>query len=109
MYNKVGKIEKQMFEYHRANPALAQMDWSEARCFKEACNIVAEQLVAILLFSTRDMRLQHMTAKCYKEWCEEHSLKGVDVKDYNHFLRDVLRNVTEKLSKDFNLDSTITV
>jgi hypothetical protein len=50
-----------------------------------------------------------MTAKCYKEWCEEHSLKGVDVKDYNHFLRDVLRNVTEKLSKDFNLDSTITV
>ena len=100
MYKKIGKIEKQMFEYHRANPALAQM---------EACNIVAEQLVAILLFSTRDMRLQHMTAKCYKEWCEEHSLKGVDVKDYNHFLRDVLRNVTEKLSKDFNLDSTITV
>ena len=83
MYKKIGKIEKQMFEYHRANPALAQMDWSEARCFKEACNIVAEQLVAILLFSTRDMRLQHMTAKCYKEWCEEHSLKGVDVKDYN--------------------------
>ena len=39
MYKKIGKIEKQMFEYHRANPALAQMDWSEARCFKEACNI----------------------------------------------------------------------
>ncbi len=109
MYKKIGKIEKQMFEYHRANPALAQMAWSEARCFKEAANLVAEQVVAVLMFATRDMKLQHLTAKCYKEWCEEHALKGVDLKDYNHFLRDTLRIMCDKLQKDFNLDAVITV
>ena len=108
MYKKVGKMEKQLFEYYRANPALAQMDWSEARCFKEAANLVAEQLVAILLFSTRDMKLQHLTAKCYKEWYEEHSLKGVDLKDYRHFLRDVLKQVVTKLNEDWQLDGVIT-
>jgi hypothetical protein len=32
----------------------------------------------------------------------------VDLKDYNHYLRDVLRATTEKLRKDYSLDSVIT-
>ena len=108
MYKKVGKKEKQLFEYYKANPGLAQMDWAEARNFKESANLLAEQIIAILLFDTRDMRLQHLAAKCYKEWTEEHSLLGVDLKDYNHYLRDVLRATTEKLRKDYSLDSVIT-
>lgn len=109
MYKKIGKLEKQMFEYYRQNPGLAQMDWAEARNFRESCNLLSETVVAILLFATRDMKIQHLSAKCYKEWCEEHSLQGVDLQDYNHYLRDTLRNCCDKLRKDFNLDSTITV
>ena len=67
MYKKIGKKEKQLFEYDKANPGLAQMDWSEARNFRESANMLAEQIIAILLFDTRDMRLQHLAAKCYKE------------------------------------------
>ena len=54
------------------------------------------------------MKLQHLTAKCYKEWSEEHSLKGVDLKDYRHFLRDVLKQVVTKLNEDWQLDGVIT-
>ena len=108
MYKKVGKKEKQLFEYYKANPGLAQMDWAEARNFKESANLLAEQIIAILLFDTRDMRLQHLAAKCYKEWYEEHSLKGVDLKDYRHFLRDVLKQVVTKLNEDWQLDGVIT-
>lgn len=104
MYKKVDKGVKIMFEFYKQNPALAQQDWHKARMFKEACNMFAEQVQHILFFDTKDIKLRNLSAKMYCEWVNERYLTGKNVKAYDEFLTEVLRNVVKKLIKDFNID-----
>ena len=93
-----------MFEFYGKNEGLCQQDWHEARTFREACNVFAEQVQHVLLFDTKDLKLQHLTAKLYHEWCNERYLSGQSLKAYDEFTGDVLRNAIRKLVKDFNIN-----
>ena len=103
MYKKIGKPEKNMFEFYRQNPDLCQQEWHVARTFKEACSLFTEQVHLLLLFGTKDMKLQHLTAKMYKEWCDERYLSARDIKAYDEFITEVVTNMVKKLINDFKI------
>ena len=62
-------------ELYKSNPDIAQSYWHCIRSFKEGCGYVMEEIYNVLIFATRDPKMQALTGKLYNDWAHERYLE----------------------------------
>ena len=104
MWKKMNAKEKAIMDVYKQNPDLAQSYWHCIRSFKEGCGYLMEEMYNVLIFATRDPKMQALTGKLYNDWAHERYLQGLPADDWNLFVRDVLTELVRKLGETLNID-----
>lgn len=104
MWKRMNAKEKAVMKVFKENPDIAQSYWHCIRSFKEGCGYLCEEMYNILIFASRDPKLQALTGKLYDDWAHERYLEGEPADDWSLFVTDVFKNVIVKLCEETKFD-----
>jgi hypothetical protein len=98
-FKKPSKYTSLRCHLYKLDPGLADIQFAKVRTLREGIDLLATQLMNVLVFDTDSITLDRLLGKVYLLWAEERRACGKTQYDYDCFAELVRTGVAASLQK----------
>lgn len=98
-FKKPSKYTSLRCHLYKLDPGLADIQFAKVRTLREGIDLLATQLMNVLVFDTDSITLDRLMGKVYLMWAAERKVRGKTQFDYDQFVEDVRLGVVESFQK----------